>query len=139
MPRKVSIYRYIPKLIQAYTCTLSESRAQIAQLTHQLEAEHSEKAGLAADKHQLRKELDTANAKIDQLEEAVKSTEKELLAKDNELQVKEARLDEATKREVELVAKMAELERVIESKDKEVLVFSVLYVLLCWLCIRLQP
>ncbi len=134
----------------------TEASAQIAQLTRQLEAEHSEKAGLAADKRQLREELDTANMRIDQLEEALKNKNKELQAKEKtlrnnneelqakektlrnkneelqakektlrnkneELQAKEACLEEAAKKEAELAAKLCELERSVESRDKEVM------------------
>lgn len=87
-----------------------------------MEAEHSEKAGLVADKEQLREELVTANTRIEQLEEATKD-------KNEELQSKETRLEEAAKRETELVAKLAELERVIEAKDKEVVSLCVLYLM----------
>ncbi len=90
-----------------------DASAQIAQLTHQLEQECSEKEGLAADKRQLRGELDAATARMGQLERTINN-------KDDELQAKDAQLEKAAKKEDELNAKVAELEEAVRNKDKEV-------------------
>ncbi len=93
-----------------------DASAKIALLTEKLEQEYSEKEGLAADKRQLRGELDEATARMGQLE-------REINSKDDELQAKNAQLEKAAKKEEELNAKVAELEESIRNKDKEVLVY----------------
>ncbi|XP_064400603.1 LIM domain and actin-binding protein 1-like [Halichondria panicea] len=90
-----------------------DASAKIALLTEKLEQEYSEKEGLAADKRQLRGELDEATARMGQLE-------REINSKDDELQAKNAQLEKAAKKEEELNAKVAELEESIRNKDKEI-------------------